>query len=265
LNKCGAWNKISKHYQMAAPYTCKTCRRGYHRKIYYNRHVALCELMGKTVKERGLENEECDEMPTVRVLYNVILELTTKLAQLEKKMEKMTKWADLKKKKMNIIDWLNENQKKTIAPLPFETFLERLKVERTHLLHLFQTDYTTGIGQVLQEVLPREQETNPVKAFEQKPQVFFVYEQQWAVLTDLMLQKLINIVRKQLLDEFIIWQKENAHKMEQDDFAIKYATNVKKITAGNLSREQIYSRVKLDLYKYLKAPVKIVNCEVELV
>ena len=75
-------------------------------------------------------------------------------------------------------------------------------------------------------------------------------------MSDEFLQKLVNIIEKQLLDEFVKWQIENKDKMKEDDFAIKYATNVKKIMGGNLTREQVYSRVKLDLYKYLKVNIK---------
>ena len=44
--------------------------------------------------------------------------------------------------------------------------------------------------------------------------------------------------------------------MKDDNFAIKYATYVKKVMGGKLTREQIYSRVKIDLYNYLKVCVK---------
>ena len=78
-------------------------------------------------------------------------------------------------------------------------------------------------------------------------------------MPDALFPKIINVVMKQLLDEFIIWQKENAGKMDQDDFAVKYANNARKIMGGSLTREQIYSRVKLDLYKCLKQGVSPFN------
>jgi len=71
-----------------------------------------------------------------------------------------------------------------------------------------------------------------------------------------MFKTLLHQLDKQFLAAFVNWQKENAAKMEQDDFAMKYAQNVKKVMGGNLSRDQIYSRVKIDLYKYLKVGAK---------
>ena len=61
---------------------------------------------------------------------------------------------------------------------------------------------------------------------------------------------------KNLLDDFVKWQNENSEKMDQDDFAIKYSANVKKIMGGGLTRQQVYGKIKLDLYKYLKINIK---------
>jgi hypothetical protein len=84
-----------------------------------------------------------------------------------------------------------------------------------------------------------------------------VYSQgQWLLLTEQLFQTLLYVVDKKLLGEFIKWQTENAVNMADDDFALKYAVNVKKIMGGTLSREQIYTRLKIDLYKYLKVSVK---------
>jgi hypothetical protein len=245
-----------------AKYSCSSCRRGYQSKIYYNRHVAVCELMCKSMKERQLENEESDDTPTIRVLYDVILELTHKMSQMEKKIQELSKWADLKKKKINMVDWLNENkiietegnQQKT-----WEELLINIKVDRLHLENLFQTEYTLGILKVLQDILPMGEtnNSNAIKAFDNKTNVLYTFsDTKWMILSDQMFEQIINIIVKQLLNEFVGWQTENASRMEQDDFAIKYSTNVKKMMGGNLTRQQVYAKVKIDVYKYLKVNIK---------
>ena len=170
-------------------------------------------------------------------------------------MNDMSKWYELKKKKINIVDWLNENE---AVPSPFEEFIKRIKIGRRYLEYLFKNDYIICIINIIQDLLPLDQsEKNTIKAFEQKNNTLFVYtKEKWIIMSDEILQKLVNIIEKQLLDEFVKWQIENKDKMKEDDFAIKYATNVKKIMGGNLTREQVYSRVKLDLYKYLKVNIK---------
>jgi len=250
---------MNKTHQTGVKYTCASCRRDYQRKIYYSRHVAVCELMSKTIKERRLENEECADTPSARVMYEIILELTHKISQMEQKIQELSKWTDLKKKKINAVDWLNKTQKENPSLIPsLEEFLSKITVQRNHLEYLFQNDYTSGIVNVLQELLPLEHsDIHAIKAFEQKNNILFAYDgKQWSILSDALFQQLINSVVKHLLDDFVKWQNENSEKMDQDDFALKYSANVKKIMGGGLTRTQVYSKVKLELYKYLKINIK---------
>jgi hypothetical protein len=224
--------------------------------------------MNKSVKERQLENEERDDTPTVRGLYEIILEITKKMNVMDKRLQELAKWTDVKKRKINILDWLNANPAKigTISGGgSFESFMLQLKVTRRHLDYLFRSDYTSTILHILQENLPLNDgmQSNVLKAFEQKNNVLYVYTQgHWAIVTEQMFEKLLYVADKKLLGEFINWQNENAVNMSDDNFALKYALNVKKIMGGNLSREQIYSRIKIDLYKYLKVCLRnITECE----
>jgi hypothetical protein len=216
--------------------------------------------MCKSVKERRLENEEEDDTPNIRVLYDVILELVNKMSHMEQKISELSKWAEVKKRKINMVDWLNEQEKKedNCNVTSLEQFIGQIKVGREHLDYLFQNDYTIGIVKVLQDMLPLEKDlTNPIKAFDQKTNLLFAYDKEkWIIMPDSRLQQIVNAVSKKLLDEFIKWQKENEDRMQNDDFAIKYSLNVKKIMGGGLIREQVYSKVKLELYKYLKVNVK---------
>ena len=293
--------------KITAIHKCSFCGRGYQRKLYYSRHVAICELMCKSIKERQLENQERDDTPTVRVLYDVILEMATKMSAMEKKMNEMSKWVDLRKRKINIIDWLNQTHKD--ITLTVEEFINCIKVERCHLEYLFKEDYTGTIVKVIKDVLSLLSDTDnenkmPIKAFDIKPNTLFVYtgdgsaprspiisgmevdggyigdnsgqssnnrgadglrsgrcpsrgvdrgadggNPRWIIIPDPLFQQLVKVVMKKLLDEFIVWQKENTGRMEQDDFAIKYANNVRKIMSGG---QETYGKVKLDLYKYLR-------------
>jgi hypothetical protein len=251
-------------------FNCSFCNRGYQRKLNYNRHVSICELMSKTTKERRLDSEDT---PSLRVLYDIILELGVKMAHMEKKMNEMSNLAYKNKRNINMVEWLNENCKETQS---FEYLIKNIKIERENLEYLFNNGYTSGIMNILKKFLPSSLEdeslsaNNSIKAFDFKHNVLFVYcedntnneHTQWTILPDKLFQQLINVVSKQLLNEFIDWQKENVNRMVQDDFAINYAENVKKILGDNMSLEQIYSRIKLDLFKHLKVTMKnITECQ----
>ena len=249
----------------ALQYTCGICNRSYQRKNYYNRHILVCEIISKSVKERRLENEEQRDTPSVRILYEVILDLTSKITKMDLQIQKLTTFADQKKRKIDMLDWLNTNQVTDVCG-SFEQLLLNIQVSSVHLEHLFQSDYTPTILHILQEHIPLDDglKVQPIKAFMQKTNVLYVYNtdsekpatKKWLLMTETMLQTLIYFTDKKLLAEFIKWQNNNADKMKDDNFAIKYATYVKKVMGGKLTREQIYSRVKIDLYNYLKVCVK---------
>ena len=65
------------------------------------------------------------------------------------------------------------------------------------------------------------------------------------------------------MGEFIKWQNANKHKIALDDFHEQYSNNMKKIMGGNNTREQLYSRIKKELYMYIrKDPPNILEYEV---
>ena len=68
---------------------------------------------------------------------------------------------------------------------------------------------------------------------------------------------LVGSVSKQLVNELAEWQNENMNKMSHEDFGIVYANNVLKVLGGSMPREQLYSKVRRGLYKYLKMNPKV--------
>ena len=57
------------------------------------------------------------------------------------------------------------------------------------------------------------------------------------------------LLDKLFMTEFIKWQAEKKEKLHLDNFSQIYAQYTKKIMAA---REQAYSRVKKELYNYLR-------------
>jgi len=213
------------------------------------------------VRERRLETEESSDLPSLRNMYDVVMELVNKMSHMEDKIKELTTLLGQKEKKVNMVDWLNtQHVLNKYEVVPFEKLIGLIKVERKHLEFLFKNDYTSAIMMVLKECISGENST--IRSFVQKPNMLFVYANdsskaneanassvQWMIMPDNLIQQLIHIVEKLLLCDFVKWQKENSDKMEQDDFAVKYATNVKKIIGGNLTRDQLCSRVKSEIYK----------------
>jgi hypothetical protein len=269
------------------PYRCKYCSRIYKLKKNYDKHYLFCDTLNKSMgtrepgtrepgtrepgtrepgtrepgtrepgtREPGTREpgtrELKDHVPSLRDMFTLILELTAKNSQLEQKVDELSKWAESKKKKLNVIDWLNEKYTTTIK---YTDWLAGINITRNHLDLVFKSDMVNGCNQILQSLLDTHETNRPIKAFDQKENVLFIYNEtnQWEMLEPSMFAKLMNILSKKILTEFIKWQTENKDKMYHDEFSYMYARNLQKIMGGNLTQEQINTRIKRDLYNYLK-------------
>ena len=177
------------------------------------------------------------------------MEMTLKYNALEQKFKEMEKFVNAKKQKLDIVVWLNSKYLNTVD---YSTWFNTITVKREHLEILFQTDYVNGVVKALLDALLREDDNVPVRAFSEKPNVFYIFqnkEKQWSIMDDECYLKLMYLLDKKFMVEFGKWTEENRDKLYLDDFTLIYAKNVRKIMA---TREHLYSRIKRELYKKLQ-------------
>ena len=62
----------------------------------------------------------------------------------------------------------------------------------------------------------------------------------------------MHLLDKQFMGAFIEWQTKNKHKGSSDDFALLYSKNMKKVMGGAFTREQLYARIKKELYTFIR-------------
>lgn len=246
-------------------FACVHCQRQYQRKIYFDRHVITCEFLSKSKREHTLDLEELADTPSVRELYAIIMGLATKCKQLETKLDAISKWTRITKQKLNIIDWLNAQKPEEGMIEDYDQWFNTLQVETGHLQLLFDTDYVNGVVSFLKQRLPGDGNNNrrPLCAFTSKENVFYYYHQKWQTVDGETFNKLMYRLDKLFMGEFIKWQNANKHKIHSDDFPEIYSNNMKKIMGGNNTREQLYNRIKKELYQYIRSdPPNIMEYEV---
>ena len=224
------------------PHHCPHCHRSYQRKMYFDRHVAVCEMLCKSKKDRAAEVEEQSDIPTVQDLYKVVMAMTIKYNQLEQKMQEMSHSINInvKKQAINGVDQLNATYTKAID---YDHWCTTLIVQRKHLDTLFKCDYAKGVSQVLREHL--EDETRPLRTIKEKENVIYMFkETKWVIMDDETYIKLMYLLDKKMMGEFGKWRDENKDNLYADDFTEMYAKNVKKMM---VTREPMYSRIKKEL------------------
>ena len=233
---------------------CCFCSKKFTRKTYYDRHILICELLSKSKKERNVEMEEHKDTPTVRKLYEIIMEMSIKYKKMEEKLEELSKYVDTKKKKINIIEWLNTTCK---TSAPFELWMKKIKVERKHLESIFSHDYVYGALHILKDF-----NNEHIRCYDQKDDTLFIFTNEvattWSEMKPQQFDKMMDFISKQFIHEFVLWQNENKHRMEDDNYAMTYMTNIKKMNGGNnTTTEQLYRKIHREVYKQMKTSLTI--------
>jgi hypothetical protein len=229
---------------------CPHCQRNYARKTYFDRHVGICEFLCKSKKAQKLELEEREVMPTLRDLYQVVMELVVKNKQLEAKIQAMSSsTVHIKTQKAQLNDWLNATYP---VATDYSEWFNEIQVTRAHLQIFFESDYVNGVVQALKQTLPLANEKRPLRAFTNKENVFYFYnrtEKKWLPMDNELYLKLMHVYDKKFLVEFGNWQRENKEKLYSDEFAVTFNNYMKKMMA---TREPLYSRIKKELYQHLR-------------
>jgi hypothetical protein len=235
-------------------YDCGYCNKTYKKRSLYHKHLLLCEILSKTCKERKNENEKIDNTPNITELYDIIKTLVIRHDQLEKKIEKMASWVNSTKKKVNVIDWLNENKKQEQT---FKEWVSNIKLSKDDMELVFNYNFAEGMRFIIQKYFPQLDDSIPIKAFEQNDNTFYTYDENgWKIMKPEQFEFLFNTLTKGLINQLKHWQDENRHRICSNGFTEIYVANVKKITGGDLSKEQQYLKVKRALYTNLKINIR---------
>ena len=258
---------LKQHIQ--TEFECGYCNRQYKRKMNYDKHMLLCNIIRKTPSER-LNEQEQDSLPTMRELYTVIQTLVERQEKFEKQIEKMSSWINNNKKKINVLEWLNTNHSNCID---FNKWLNELIISEEDMELVFKYGFIEGMKYIINRIclflndningIDRNDGNDslslslPIKAFEQKEGTLFIYlNENWEIMSSSMFELFFNTIIKGLTKQLKLWQDKNKHRLYQNGFTETYIENVKKITGGDLSREQQYHKVKQYLYNHIKINIK---------
>lgn len=236
-------------------YRCKHCNKCYTRKVYFNRHVAACELISKTPKERRGDDEAACDVPSVAKMYDMILALSARNKVLEERVEELTKWAAIRKKRLHVVQWLNDNYKETTC---FSDYIAEFVIDVSHFNLVIKYDYCDGIFCILKKMFPvDEEERLPIMAFDQKDNTLFIKKVDgWHQFTIEEYQLFVGGIAKKIMGHFVDWQNANKHRISDENYQKTYTANIQKVLGGNYSSRNPNIIIRRNLYKYLKMNLK---------
>jgi len=247
---------------------CEYCGKEYKRRVNFDKHFILCEIIHKArKKDRRIDNEaeEIDsEIPSQKQMYKMLLELALKYNKLEEKVELMTKWVDKKKKKINILDWLNTSS--NLKPdLIFDNLADSISILDCDLDLLFNGNFYDMLHEIfLRNIYDKDESEVSLFAFIQKNNAIYVYSKQnvdlepsWIELSREKLIYFLNKVHFKIVKLLLEWNKNNRDKINfSDQMAEMYNKANIKLMGIDFKQESTLNKIKFSIYNKLKKDMK---------
>jgi len=237
---------------------CVHCGKSYVKRANLNKHIIICELL-HSKRNTTLIIEDDEELPSQRKMFNMLIELGQKYNKLEEKVTELNKWVIKKKKKINILEWLNENNKPNIL---FDNLIDKITVNEDDIKSLLENPFNYVLSELFSRTFNNLNEENPIFAFVQKSNVFYVYQLMndtkiWVELSKEKLVKFLSKVHTKILKAFCDLKKEKIHEIKSNDaYSIKFDKTMVKIMSVELNQESVLSRIKSIMFSKMKTDMK---------
>ena len=254
--------ELTEEVVVAGKYCCAVCKKQYTKKSSLEKHNILCDFKMKTKREIQIENEEFGDMPSYNQLVKIVQELTLKMIKMEEKMEKMEQFIGRKKRKLNIITWLDTNINPTIGFLEWVHTDLIIKVE--HFEDLMENTLFHTIQKIFEDNLTEKSDfIYPINCFSQKTGMFYICDKKedgtsgWRhlVLADMVL--ILKTIQNGMIKELTKWKLEHQHMFDENDkIAILFNKSLIKLMNISFCQDNNMSRIKNNLYNYLKTDLR---------
>ena len=247
---------------------CEYCGKEYKRRINYDNHFILCEIIYKARKKDKRIDKEAEEineeMPSPKQMYKILQELALKYDKLEKKVELMSKWVDKKKKKINVLDWLNTSS--GLKPeLIFDNLADSISILESDINLLFNGNFYDMLNEIfVRNIYDKNESEVSLFAFIQKTNTIYIYSNQntvsetsWIELSREKFIYFLNKVHYKIVKVLIEWNKKNR---ENPNFSEKmeemYNKSNIKLMGIDFKHEPVLSKIKFSIYNKMKRDMK---------
>ena len=252
MNTYNISNKIKQPAQC-----CIHCGKSYKKRTNLENHLVICELLQKSKKKQLHVEDEEEQIPTQRKMFQMLIELGQKYNKLEEKVEEMNKWIVKKKKKINILEWLNTN----ITPsINFDNIIDKIIISEEDIKCLLNCPFNDVLNEVfVRTIYNFDENENPIFAFVQKTNMFYIYnsDNTWIELSRERLIKFLNKVHMKIFEKFYNWKLTKKDLIKSDDhFATNCDTALIKLTSIDFKQETILSKIKSLMYSKMKTDMK---------
>jgi hypothetical protein len=188
-------------------------------------------------------------------MYQIILELSKKINNMNEKIDEINKWVIKKKKKINIIEWLNSS---VIPEFKFDILIDKIIIFENDIKNLFDNPFIDVLNQIFSRTIYNSDIIYPISAFVQKLNVLYIYENDgWIEINREKLFMFLNKVYMKFSIAFTEWKKINKSKFEYDEnFQILCDKTSVKLYSVDFKPESTLYKIKTFMYNRMKKDIK---------
>ncbi len=240
---------------------CVYCGKSYKTRTFLDKHLILCEIYYKSKNNtKSIINESEEEIiiPSQKILYQIILELSLKCNKLENKVNELTKFMTKKIKKVDILEYLNTNLSNQSLIL-FDNITEIIKVTPNDIEYLFNNSYLDTMNHILSKSIYKNEEIElPIQAFNQKTNHIYIFDKSnenkncWQIMPREKLIKFLNIIQFKISKAFSEWRKNNLIDLNDDKQSILYDKTFSKLMSPEFKLDATYNKYYNNIYNKIK-------------
>ena len=240
-------------------YSCTCCGKLFTRKHEHNKHSYICEILRKSKREVMCEEQEDSDVPSVKQLYRIILEMGKKINYLEKYVEENKMLVQSHKQKLDLVAELNTSPIFN-NPVLFNTWIKNIVVTDTDLEIFFEDGFVKCCDAVLYNNL--QATDSPIRCFNEKKNVYYVYLKHiheststettsWKKMNDEEFVFLLKNTHKKIFMKLCDWKKLNNDTIKKNEkMEDAYNNNlIKLMGVVDFDKEHLISKIKSNLYK----------------
>jgi hypothetical protein len=261
-------------------HNCNFCKKQFHQKFNYDRHVLCCEFFHKSNKERENEIDITQQLPTQHEMYQLMQHMMMRIHKLEDENSKLKRF---KKSKMNALEWLNDPTKCAPPTITFSDWVRKhiLPSVKDYLDIVFKQDLLTGLIAVFENSISQFNISEiPMCSFDSNLSIIYVYkknmveaaaatdtgatgesdEPTWTKISNTDLDKYLRRISNQFSYDFkTCWYDLHKDDIENDEkYSEMYIEYYKQILGGKMSDETRFHKLRQHLSTLTKRNLKSV-------
>jgi hypothetical protein len=228
--------------------TCPSCFKIFKRVGCYEKHIFVCQRTNEAVAVNT---------PNVKQLYDMINTLTEKYNTVQTELECLKRHIYTKNRKLEVLPWLNEQEQPKYT---WSTCIESISLTSSDLQQIFKSGFINGAFELVNKHLGSGDNLSTLKCFEQKKNVIYVFDGEWAECSQDKFKNIFTIIYNKIMAAFEIYKNENKKKLENDDqFQLEYLDNYMKLVDINMPFETACNRIKNKIYMEHKESFKSIT------